>query len=217
LGYPENHINGAYDALSVIKISNTLLRSNFKSVEPKFVNALTMIEKSTSKIERFLRSIKMQTHSAEQSGDNSEKFTKLKKTKFLLSELLKVAIPKNHSKTLRINIPKNDLEIFGNFYKLVVVLSNLFENAIQAMENKGTINIFGRDVLDSSIIEIQDTGPGIPSKNLGGVFSSLYTTKQDGSGLGLKMAKTIIDMHRGSISVSNNPTTFTIKIPKTNH
>jgi len=60
----------------------------------------------------------------------------------------------------------------------------------------------------------KDSGPGIPVEITNKAFSSLYTTKTEGTGLGLKMAKTIIDSHGGSISVRNNPTTFSIKLPK---
>jgi len=82
------------------------------------------------------------------------------------------------------------------------------------MKNHGVINIFGREFSEHIIIEVKDSGAGIPQNVVNKVFSSLYTTKSDGTGLGLKMAKTIIDMHTGSISVRNNPTTFTIKLPK---
>jgi len=106
------------------------------------------------------------------------------------------------------------MEIFGNFYKMVVVITNLIENSIDAMKNHGVVNIFAREFNDHIVIEVKDSGPGIPVEIINKVFSSLYTTKTEGTGLGLKMAKTIIDSHGGSISVRNNPTTISIKLPK---
>ena len=63
-------------------------------------------------------------------------------------------------------------------------------------------------------IEIQDSGPGIPDEIISTIFDPLVTTKQRGTGLGLASCKSIVEQHKGTISVKNNPTTFHIKIPK---
>ena len=55
---------------------------------------------------------------------------------------------------------------------------------------------------------------GISEDNLEKVFEPLFTTKQRGTGLGLASCKNIIEQHQGEISVKNNPTTFTITLPK---
>src|SRR3989304_2508265 len=81
-------------------------------------------------------------------------------------------------------------------------------------KNNGVINIFAREGTDFIVIDLKDSGPGFPPENLKKVFSSLFTTKSGGNGLGLKVAKTIIETHGGTISVRNNPTTFSIKLPK---
>jgi two-component system sensor histidine kinase HydH len=67
---------------------------------------------------------------------------------------------------------------------------------------------------DNSVIEISDTGSGIPEEILPNIFEPLFTTKIGGTGLGLPICEKIIAEHNGSIAVKNNPTTFTIKIPK---
>ncbi|NIP61642.1 MAG: GHKL domain-containing protein, partial [Nitrosopumilaceae archaeon] len=64
------------------------------------------------------------------------------------------------------------------------------------------------------IIKIEDSGPGISSENINKIFDPLFTTKQTGTGLGLVSCKTIVESYGGNISVNNNPTTFTIKLPK---
>lgn len=122
--------------------------------------------------------------------------------------------PKNIPSTIQINLPKNNFQVLGNFYKLVVVLSNLIENSIEAMKSNGVINISARQTNNMVMIDIKDSGPGIPPEIMKKVFSSLCSTKPDGNGLGLKVTKTIIEMHGGTISVRNNPTTFSIKLPK---
>ena len=82
------------------------------------------------------------------------------------------------------------------------------------MKRDGVINILAREGSDHISIDVKDSGPGIPEDLIKKVFSSLYTSKPDGNGLGLKISKTIIELHGGTISVRNNPTTFSIKLPK---
>jgi len=64
------------------------------------------------------------------------------------------------------------------------------------------------------MIIVEDSGIGIPKNKLKRVFEPLYTTKQQGTGLGLASVKSIIDAHEGRISVTSPPTIFTITLPK---
>ena len=61
---------------------------------------------------------------------------------------------------------------------------------------------------------IQDSGPGIPEELIPEIFDPLFTTKMEGTGLGLASCKSIINSHDGTLTVSNNPTIFKITIPK---
>ena len=214
-GSSEDFLEKAVDALSVIKISNSYLQSTIEDGKPdqKTTAALSMIKKSVLKIEAFLDSAK---HEQKFSTKNEhvKSVENIKKRLFDLSELMQMIKPKNRSSTIQINLPKNEFKMYGNFYKLVVVFSNLVENSIEAMKNNGVINIFARDGSDHIIIDIKDSGPGFPTDSIDKAFSSLYTTKSSGNGLGLKVAKTIVEMHGGTISVRNNPTTISIKLPK---
>ena len=212
---PNDHfLQRATDALSVIKISNSYLKTTLgnQNLDSKTLSALNMIEKAVLKIEAFVDSTKVEGKFLQTQKQTRTKT--IKKTSFLLSELLQMSKPKELPNSVTINLPKNDFKVFGNFYKLVVVIANLIENSLDAMKNHGVINIFAREFDDHIVIEVKDSGPGIPVEIINKVFSSLYTTKTEGTGLGLKMAKTIIDSHGGSISVRNNPTTFSIKLLK---
>ncbi len=215
LGSKEDFLDRAIDALSVLKISNSYLESTLakRDANPKTLSTFTMIKKSILKIEAFLDSAK---HDEKRSTKNQNVHSpeNTKKRWFALSELMSMIIPKNCPPNIQINLPKNDFQIFGNFYKLVVVFSNLVENSIEAMKNNGVINIFAREGTDFIMIDLKDSGPGFPPEILKKAFSTLFTTKSGGNGLGLKVAKTIIEMHGGTISVRNNPTTFSIKLPK---
>jgi len=215
LGSREDFLDRATDALSVLKISNSYLESTLakEDANQKTLTTFTMIKKSILKIEAFLDSAKHEEkHLSKNHNDHSPE--NIKKRWFTLSELMSMVIPKNCPPNIQISLPKNDFQLFGNFYKLVVVFSNLVENSIEAMKNNGVINIFAREGTDFVMLDLKDSGPGFPPESLKKVFSSLFTTKSGGNGLGLKVVKTIIETHGGTISVRNNPTTFSIKLPK---
>lgn len=99
------------------------------------------------------------------------------------------------------------------------VIENLCKNSVDAMDGQGTIEINVKEYETKVCIDIQDTGKGIPKSKFGAVFSPGYTTKNRGWGLGLSLAKRIIeDYHQGEIYVKrsdiNKGTTFRIELKK---
>jgi len=115
---------------------------------------------------------------------------------------------------VKLNQDLKEITISVDGLKLQVVFSNLLRNAVEAMEGKGKINIQVEDMKDKVKIEFEDSGPGIPPKVLDKIFEPMFTTKSTGSGLGLVSCKKIIEQHNGEIKIKNNPTTFTIILPK---
>jgi len=101
--------------------------------------------------------------------------------------------------------------------ELVQVWTNLIHNAIQAMDGKGTLEIGVYQHHQHLIVEVQDSGCGIPPEIQDKIFQPFFTTKSagEGSGLGLDIVKKIIDKHQGEISFASTPgnTTFTVKLP----
>jgi signal transduction histidine kinase len=95
-------------------------------------------------------------------------------------------------------------------------LTNLVLNAVQAMPSGGTLGI-GLDADDSwLIITISDTGPGISPDMQRRIFEPFFTTKARGTGLGLAVARRVIEEHGGTIEVSSElgqGTKFTIQVP----
>ncbi|MBI3638773.1 MAG: HAMP domain-containing histidine kinase [Thaumarchaeota archaeon] len=130
--------------------------------------------------------------------------------KILDSVLQTIMIPAN----IEINLPENDLVIKCDNKKLERVFANLITNSIQVMKNGGKINIRIKDQFDFGLIEIEDTGAGIPNNIMPKIFDPLFTTKQSGTGLGLATCKNIVEQHEGTITVNNNPTIFTVRLPK---
>lgn len=109
-------------------------------------------------------------------------------------------------------------DIFVDVNQMHQVFVNLLLNAVEAIQDNGVITIRSR--LDPGqncvIVEITDTGSGIPSENMLKVFEPFFSTKAKGTGLGLAVSYRIIRNHQGDIQVSSQPgqgTRFTIEIP----
>jgi len=118
-------------------------------------------------------------------------------------------------KNISIKLPDNDIIIKCDVKKIEIVLINLILNAIQAIgKNAGHITINSKEIDNHYEIKIQNTGESISDSNLEKIFEPLFTTKYQGTGLGLSTCKNVIEQHGGKISVKNNPTTFTIIFPK---
>ena len=117
---------------------------------------------------------------------------------------------------IKISLPQNDVEITCDAKNLEIAFINLITNAVQAIGEKGEVTVKITDDKYNAYVSIIDSGPGIPSDILPKIFDPLFTTKQIGTGLGLPSCKNIIHQHKGNISVKNNPTTFTVAIPKNN-
>lgn len=99
------------------------------------------------------------------------------------------------------------------------VAENLCKNAIDAMEGSGSINIFVGEEDSIAFIEFRDTGKGIAKSNFNSVFKPGFTTKSRGWGLGLSLAKRIVEeYHKGKIFVKESQigvgTTFRVELPK---
>ena len=132
-----------------------------------------------------------------------------------LRELVQNSIDKvNVPNDVKIELPKNNVNIDCDILKIDAVFINLIINSIQAMHDGGKIEIKISNKDNLAVLEFIDSGDGIPDENISKVFEPLFTTKQKGTGLGLASCKNIVEQHQGEISVENNPTTFTIILPK---
>jgi signal transduction histidine kinase len=115
----------------------------------------------------------------------------------------------------------DDLPRFEGYGReLNQVWTNLIDNAISAMGGKGTLELKAYQRDNWVVVEVADSGPGIPIEAQEKIFDPFYTTKApgEGTGLGLNVSYGIIvDKHRGKISVDSKPgaTRFTVRIPIT--
>jgi len=117
------------------------------------------------------------------------------------------------------NMPDEDVIVKMNASLFEWVIENLCKNAVDAMEGSGKIDLSLNDEGIRVVIEVKDNGKGIRKKDVKNVFTPGFTTKKRGWGLGLSLAKRIVEeYHKGRIFVKSSEvgvgTTFRIEIPK---
>jgi len=121
--------------------------------------------------------------------------------------LLKVKLLENKI-DFKVNIESDELKIIADKSLIEQVLINLLVNAIDAVQESDNPAI-KIDVLKNkenhTFISIEDNGKGIEEDNLENIFIPFFTTKREGSGIGLSLAKQIMFLHKGSINVRSIP------------
>ncbi|EKP06129.1 ATP-binding protein [Leptospira kirschneri] len=122
---------------------------------------------------------------------------------------------------------KYGIDVIKNFQEIPLVIcnpdelnqvwTNLIQNSIQALKGKGKIEISVFPWNGCVVVEIEDNGPGIPAKIQDRIWDPFFTTKDqgEGTGLGLGIAKGIVEKHKGKITLKSNPgrTVFRVELP----
>ena len=112
--------------------------------------------------------------------------------------------------------------LHGNLHQMEQALMNLLLNALEAKGPHGELTIITENIPSPANrtallrLAVSDTGVGIPTENLNRMFETFFTTKKNGTGLGLPITRRIIEEHHGQITVISEPntgTTFTVLLP----
>ncbi|GJM75595.1 hypothetical protein HMSSN036_78110 [Paenibacillus macerans] len=115
--------------------------------------------------------------------------------------------------TIEVKLDEQVPALLLNGKEIKQLILNLARNAMEAMEGKGQLTMETR-LADSGVeLLVTDTGPGIPPSQQAKLFEPFYTTKEKGTGIGLALCLSIIERHRGKISVRSGEgegTTFTV-------
>ncbi len=122
------------------------------------------------------------------------------------------------SKPIKIELQKApDLaEVEHDSDQIHQVLLNLLLNGVQALEGEGTVQVEIGSQDKCATVVVSDTGRGIPPQNLTNIFRPFYTTKGNGTGLGLSLARRIVEEHHGRIEVTSvvgKGSKFTVLLP----
>ena len=136
----------------------------------------------------------------------------------VLSGLVELIKPEAEEKSIKVrtsfapDLP--DVEFDEGALKQAFI--NILANALQAMEDGGELMVVAAREPHSVRIDITDTGPGMPVDMLDRVFNVYFSTKKTGTGMGLPIARRIIEEHDGGISVvseTGHGTCFSIRLP----
>ncbi|WP_428326508.1 sensor histidine kinase [Nitrosopumilus sp.] len=187
--------------LSYINMSTQMLKS--KATEKNTVEKLEIIEQGIDQMSQQLNDVMT--------------FVKLKEPelkswdlKSILEECIgRLKIPDS----IKVTLLEKSFQIKCDRTQFEVLFTNLISNAIDSIQNNGSIKIHVNTCSDETKIEIIDSGDGIPEDKLEQIFEPLVTYKKSGTGLGLASCKNIVKNHNGTIHAKNNPTTFTITLP----
>lgn len=172
---------------------------------------ITVIQKEANRLEQILEDFLHYIGRAELrlvSTDVNE----------LVSDMIDFYSPQaqSHSLTIHQGLYHEPLICKIDVDMLKQVILNLFINAQQAMTNDGELMIRTDRQKNDAVIQISDTGRGIPPDQLPHIFDAYYSSRPRGSGLGLPTARKIVEAHNGTITVDSEPgkgTSFTIRLP----
>lgn len=102
------------------------------------------------------------------------------------------------------NLTEQDVQILMDKENFIKALKNIINNAIEAMPNGGTLNIVSENKVNNYIINIIDNGVGIKEEDLKFIFDPFFTSRMEGTGLGLTLALKIMKEHNGNITVKSS-------------
>jgi signal transduction histidine kinase len=201
--------------LSTVQLNLQLLQEDLLPENPAYsrlINRLNTVKNETSRLReilddflRYAGRLELDRKPVELNG--------------LLEELVDFFTPQAQVGRVQLRLRKSPTPVIANLDAKLIkqTLLNLMINAMQAMQSSGgemilTLAQQGPD----AVIDVIDTGPGIPPEAIEKIFQAYYSTKKSGTGLGLPMAQRIAEAHGGKLSVKSEAgkgTDFTLRLP----
>jgi len=206
------------NSVSPITSLSTTISRYYKKADLNSIKSVEEIDNST--IEDTLEGL----NTIEETGKNLINFvtnyrslTTLalpKMEEFEISELFSrvILLINEKIKSEKINIHSEiepeELTLLADEKQAEQILLNLIQNSINALQNireKQIILKASRNNNERVFIEVIDNGMGIPAENINNIFIPFYSTKENGSGIGLSLSRQVMNLHKGNISVSSVP------------
>jgi len=123
---------------------------------------------------------------------------------------------------LEVSVPKGDYAVALDKDKFIRVIHNLLSNALKFTPESGKVTVSLRKKKDQLLLEVSDTGIGIPKAELPHIFNKFYRvrrgeTVKEGTGLGLSIVKELVELHKGTIRIESQEgegTTVAVALPR---
>ncbi len=201
--------------LGVIKKSVYFLKKRIDAYPTKVQEHLELIDQQLTNVNQVIINMIKLCHTSSISNSKT----------FLLSSAIKESMIRCQLPeriTLVCDSASQNVEIFADMLQFQQVMVNLISNAIHAIADRGEIKIDAYYLTDNSFccIQVTDNGIGIKPEILGRVFDPLFSTKENGTGLGLGICKQIVEKHKGKIQIEskiNQGTKVTFTLPMENN
>lgn len=124
----------------------------------------------------------------------------------------------NRDLQLAIDYPEDPVPLTVDGELVKAVFLNLVQNAIQAMNGQGRVDVRVTAVPDRCTVSVRDRGPGVAPENRERIFEPFFTTRHRGTGLGLPIARRVVERHGGTLAMecpSDGGTIMTVTLPRT--
>ncbi len=207
--------------LAIINEAAGLMKLVINGPEMSGFPEKNILKLCVEKIEKSVNRAKRITHQLLGHVKKTESRASEFDLKELLSETLELVKKEIEYKQIVVHWPavSKSAVITSDPYKIRQVLINLLNNAVHAMENKGSLTLSVWDTDSDAFLEIKDNGAGISKENLGKIFDPFFTTKSfdNGTGLGLFVVHKLISDLNGDIRVEStvgSGSSFVIRLPK---
>jgi signal transduction histidine kinase/DNA-binding NarL/FixJ family response regulator len=199
--------------LQPIRVNLELMQEDVEAGNPIHLEDITEALRSVKRISRIVERLQEFTRKRSDEMPDMESLP--------LAGVVQdvVTLSRTYAKKSGVNIQlqlDDDTYIYGNRDQLEQVFLNLILNAQAAMPDGGAIHISSKIADDKVVMHFTDTGEGIPPELISTIFEPFFSTKDDGSGLGLFISYGIMQNHNGSIDVESavgKGTTFSLTFP----
>src|SRR5450631_1443979 len=200
--------------INAIVVHLELLRNKLDSSDAKALRHLEIIESEIQRLDRVVQTLVDFSRPVELRLQESD-------LRSVVSSVLMLASADLETRDVRVAslLPDRPVMVKVDSDLLRQALLNVVLNGAQSMSQGGQIEVRLVEDGRTAMLSVRDQGEGIPKELLEKIFDLYFTTKKDGSGIGLAMTYRIIQLHNGQVDVDSVPgegTTFTLRIPLSN-
>jgi len=181
------------------------------SVRERQKRYIDVLQQEIARLDRYLRTLLTQAAPPDESRQQFD-------VRELIADLATLISPqaKQQDVTLETASPEHSVALIGHRDRLKQALLNIAINALESMPNGGSMGIELSSRNGQAIIAIHDSGPGISPELLPKIYGMHFTTKDGGTGIGLYVARSVVESHGGEIHVASQlgqGTCFTVDLP----
>ncbi|MCU1297696.1 MAG: multi-sensor signal transduction histidine kinase [Acidobacteriaceae bacterium] len=197
--------------INAIVLHLQLLQSKLQQIDPDTRRHMDIIDSEIHRLDRVVQILVDFTRPRDLHLEEVD-------LRRVLEDVFSLAAPdaEQHGVTISLDLASEPLTVRADVDFMKQAILNVVLNGVQAMEQGGNLSISARRDEDVVITEIRDEGGGIPAEVQDKIFELYFTTKKEGSGIGLAQTYQILQWHYGSVdfeSVSGRGTTFRLRLP----